>query len=154
MKILRSNLYYKGFTILELLLIIAIVATLALIAIPMYADRIEKARIARATVDIRTMGTEISAYEVGKKTYPDSIADYRITVPLDPWGNPYQYTKTAGAIIGQLRKDRFLVPLNTDFDLYSMGKDGQSRMPLTARASWDDIIRANNGAYVGLASEY
>jgi general secretion pathway protein G len=54
----------------------------------------------------------------------------------------------------KLRKDRFLVPLNTDFDLYSMGQDEDSKAPLTAEASHDDIIRANNGGFVGLAHKY
>jgi general secretion pathway protein G len=35
-----------------------------------------------------------------------------------------------------------------------MGKDGKSQSPLTAKASRDDIIRANNGQYVGLAADY
>ena len=47
-----------------------------------------------------------------------------------------------------------MVPINSDFDLYSMGKDGKSQTPLTAKASHDDIIFANNGEYVGRASEY
>ena len=55
---------------------------------------------------------------------------------------------------GKMRKDRFLVPINSDFDLYSMGKDGKSSPPLTASASRDDIIRANDGAYVGPAEGY
>jgi len=55
---------------------------------------------------------------------------------------------------GKVRKDHNLVPLNSDYDLYSMGKDGKSVSPLTAKASRDDIVRANNGAFVGLASEY
>jgi general secretion pathway protein G len=50
-----------------------------------------------------------------------------------------------------MRKDRFLVPINSDFDLYSMGKDGESVPPLTAQKSRDDIIRANDGAYIGPA---
>ena len=53
-----------------------------------------------------------------------------------------------------MRKDRFLVPINSCYDLYSMGKDGQSVPPLTAKASWDDIVRANDGAFVGLAWQY
>ncbi len=53
-----------------------------------------------------------------------------------------------------MRKDRFLVPLNSDFDLYSKGPDRKSVPPLTAEASRDDIIRANDGGYIGLASEY
>ena len=53
-----------------------------------------------------------------------------------------------------VRKDHNLVPLNTDFDLYSMGPDGESASPLTAKASRDDIIRANNGSYIGTATNY
>ena len=56
--------------------------------------------------------------------------------------------------MGQARKDRFLVPLNSDYDLYSAGKDGKSRPPLSAQMSQDDIVRANDGAYIGLASQY
>ncbi len=35
-----------------------------------------------------------------------------------------------------------------------MGKDGKSASPLTAKISHDDIVRANNGAYFGLAANY
>jgi general secretion pathway protein G len=52
------------------------------------------------------------------------------------------------------RKDRFLVPINSDYDLYSMGPDGQSNEPLTVPVSRDDIIRASNGAYVGIAENF
>lgn len=52
------------------------------------------------------------------------------------------------------RKDRFLVPINSDYDLYSMGKDGESVAPLTAAKSRDDIVRAANGTYVGLAENF
>ena len=57
-------------------------------------------------------------------------------------------------VMGQARKDRFLVPLNSDYDLYSAGKDGESAPPLGAAQSRDDVVRANNGAYIGLASGY
>jgi general secretion pathway protein G len=78
----------------------------------------------------------------------------------DAWGNPYQYLKIAGADLKgsgkdqQARKDHFMVPVNSDYDLYSMGPDGRSKAPFTAQASRDDIVRANDGRYVGLASEY
>lgn len=54
----------------------------------------------------------------------------------------------------QPRKDRFLHPINSDYDLYSMGKDGESVEPLTAKKSHDDVIRANDGSFVGLAVEF
>ncbi|MCP5251868.1 MAG: hypothetical protein H6939_09135 [Burkholderiales bacterium] len=46
------------------------------------------------------------------------------------------------------------MPINSDYDLYSMGKDGASVSPLTAKASRDDIIRANNGRFIGRAADY
>lgn len=55
---------------------------------------------------------------------------------------------------GKPRKERFLHPINSDYDLYSMGKDGESVEPLTAKKSHDDVIRANDGGFVGLAVEF
>ena len=52
------------------------------------------------------------------------------------------------------RKDHFQVPVNSDFDLYSMGRDGQSRAPFTAEASYDDIVRASDGRFIGLVTDF
>jgi general secretion pathway protein G len=86
------------------------------------------------------------------------LDEVELTNRIDPWGNPYQYLvilgKKKSEVAGKWRKDRFLVPINSDFDLYSMGKDGKSQPPLTANASHDDIVRANNGEYIGEASKY
>jgi general secretion pathway protein G len=46
------------------------------------------------------------------------------------------------------------VPINSDFDLYSVGRDGQSAPALTARVSHDDVVRANDGGFIGLAIDY
>ncbi len=72
------------------------------------------------------------------------------------WILPNEAYAAAGgnASRGRPRKDRFLHPINSDYDLYSMGKDGESVEPLTARKSHDDIIRANDGSFVGLAAEF
>ena len=51
------------------------------------------------------------------------------------------------------RRDESHKPLNTRFDLYSTGKDGNSDPQLTAQASWDDVLRGSDGVFVGLASE-
>lgn len=55
-----------------------------------------------------------------------------------------------------VRRERInnLVPINNDFDLFSMGKDRQTSIALTARASQDDIIRGRSGGFIGLASGY
>jgi general secretion pathway protein G len=57
-------------------------------------------------------------------------------------------------VIAEARKDQFLVPINSDYDLYSMGADGQSNPSLNSRVSLDDVIRARDGAYVGLAEQF
>jgi general secretion pathway protein G len=57
-------------------------------------------------------------------------------------------------MLGLQRKDLALVPINTDFDLYSKGRDGATQPPLTAASSRDDIVRANDGQFIGLASGY
>jgi general secretion pathway protein G len=145
----------RGFTLVELLITMAIILTLAAIATVNTAAAIYQARVARAVGDIHAIGESIFEYELLNNQFPTTLADVGYGANLDPWGNPYQYLNFADTKgKGQMRKDRFLVPINTYFDLYSMGKDGQSVSPLTAKASQDDIIWANDGAYIGLASEY
>ncbi len=74
---------------------------------------------------------------------------------LDPWGQAYRYFNIMTAKgKGNLRKDKALNPINSDFDLYSMGKDGDSKLPLTPKVSHDDIIRARDGKFIGLASDF
>jgi general secretion pathway protein G len=53
-----------------------------------------------------------------------------------------------------VRRDKNLVPINTDFDLYSVGKDGVTVSPLTAAQSRDDVVRANDGTFIGLGEDY
>ncbi len=140
-----------GFTLIELLLAMMITGTLAGLAMPKLHNVIEKARVAKAIGDLKALSTDISSME----PLPNSLADAGRGGFFDPWGNPYQYMKLGGAKTkGAARKDKFLVPLNTDFDLYSMGPDGVSFPALTAKPSKDDIIRANDGGYVGPASSY
>ena len=56
--------------------------------------------------------------------------------------------------VGGARKDRFLVPINSDFDIYSMGKDQDTVAPLNPPKSHDDIIRASDGGFYGLAKNF
>ena len=53
-----------------------------------------------------------------------------------------------------MRKDKNLVPVNDDYDLYSMGKNGTTSMPFNSARGRDDIVRANNGRFIGLAEDY
>jgi len=144
-----------GFTLVELLIVIAILGTLSGIAIPLYNYQIEKARIIRAIAEIRILEKEITLYEIDSGDLPDKLKDIGRKGFLDPWGKKYKYLNFANVKgKGKMRKDRFLVPLNSDFDLCSKGRDGKTKPNLAAKVSYDDIIRANDGEYVGIASEY
>lgn len=146
----------RGFTILELMASCAVIALLTVLAIPSYQAIMNSQKSRAAIADIRSLGLKLQTYALGHDDqYPPSLATLGLDGMNDPWGNPYQYLNLqdpAGG--GRARKDHNLHPINTYFDLYSMGPDGQSNAPLTAHASRDDVIWANDGNFVGVASDY
>lgn len=142
-----------GFTLVELMITVAIVTILAAVAIPAYTGAMDKSRISVAKRDILDLQQRLDRYFTQYNTYPAAL-DAIAGDLLDPWDNPYQYLSMEGASVGKKRKDKSLHPLNSDYDLYSMGPDGRSVSPLTAKASRDDIIRANNGGFIGVAEDY
>ena len=154
----RGKAPCNAWTLVELLFVIAILGILGAIAVPVWTDYVDKARNTSAMADIRNIESEIVKFHAERGRPPDTLAEAGLPTRLDPWGSPYEYLRIAGLpkhdVQSKWRKDRFLVPLNSDFDLYSKGKDKASQLPLTAKVSHDDIIRANSGAYVGLASDY
>ncbi len=158
--------FSEGFTLLELLLVLAIASILLTLAVGGYADYMRDARNDRAMVEMRTLESKLQQYYFDYTRFPDSLDEVG-GAPDDPWGNPYQYLniqnvkgkgktkgKGKGKDKGKVRKDKNLVPLNSDYDLYSMGEDGKTAAPLTAKASHDDIVRASNGSFIGLATDY
>jgi general secretion pathway protein G len=149
-----------GFTVVELVIAVLIVGILSAIAIPNYLRYLEKSKEDIAISDINTIAWKLKAIMAEDPTAlpPDlaTINTGNILPLIDPWGNPYQYLPLYGrpGNLPNARRDHNLVPINSDFDLYSMGPDGQSAKPLTAIRSRDDIIRANDGAFLGKASTY
>jgi general secretion pathway protein G len=147
----------KGFGLIELMIVLVIASLLLTIAVPAYEGNADRARIAKARGEIGTITIEIERFRLKNlDRVPDNLAELGIQISLDPWGEPYQYLNiaNAGPGVGALREDGKLNPLNTDFDLYSMGKDGDSKGPLSAKSSRDDVVRANNGAFIGLGEDY
>ena len=145
----------QGFTLIELMIVVAIIGTLAAIAVPNYFGYINKARITRAIAEIRGIEGAAFAYIADNDRYPDTLIEAGWGNPIDPWGNPYVYYPIDNVPTGvNIRQDKSLHPVNTDFDLYSMGADGKTVAPFTAKPSQDDVVRANNGSYVGLVENY
>lgn len=146
----------RGVGYIELMLAIALVALLGAIAVPSYSSYKKRMAITQAITDIRLIEQALARYAVQSEQggLPATLGDLGSAIVNDPWGHPYQYLNMDGANRGQMRKDRNLVPINSDYDLYSMGPDGRSVGPLTAAMSRDDIVRAGNGAFVGTAADY
>lgn len=150
----RRNQPQRGFTIIELMITLAIMAILAALANLLFASYRESAQVARTIADLHTIQNDITSFQIDQGRLPVDLAEVNWDARLDPWGHPYQYTNFETVPKGQWRKDKFLVPINSTFDLWSMGPDGQSLAPLTAPVSKDDIIRANDGFFFGRASLY
>lgn len=145
-----------GFSLVELMVALAVLAALMAIAIPRVESYRNDSRNAKAVGDLRTLDNRISAFKMSNERWPSSLTEIPQGNMLDPWGNSYHYLQIEGnaKAKGNERKDKNLVPINSDFDLYSMGADGATSAPLTAAKSRDDLVRANDGRYFGLASNY
>jgi len=134
-------------TIIELLAALAIASALASFAVPKYHAIADEARVAQAIGDLQAIQTTIET----RDSVPDNLGGLGLRL-IDPWGNPYVFVKFANG--GSPRVDAFGIQVNTTYDLYSYGKDGASAAPLNAGVSLDDVVRANDGGFIGAASRY
>jgi general secretion pathway protein G len=144
----------NGFTLIEVVTVAAILGILAALAVPSYLAFREKARFQAAVADMKNIETSLYAYQSAKGEFPDALAEVAMERLRDPWGRPYAYLPITESNRNDARKDGREHPLNTDFDLYSVGRDGKTNKNFNNAHSRDDIVRARNGAYVGLASNY
>ena len=156
----RKNAGGRGFTVLELVFAVAVFAVLVTIAIPTYTGYKDSANNAIAIADIRIIQLSIAQFYMQTNAYPASLADIAANLPnngIDPWGNAYVYLNIIDGgpgIKGQVRKDHSLNPINSLYDLYSMGKDGVSKTQITQKESLDDIILAGDGSFLGIATDF
>ena len=147
-----------GLTIVELMLVLAAVGILAALALPVYAGYRDRSLAADAVTDIGGLSVMAKSFRAEYGRYPAQMNQaIHDVIEVDPWGNPYRYLPIEGAppgVMGQTRKDKNLVPINSDFDLYSAGADQDSKPPLAAKVSRDDIVRAADGGYIGPAEDF
>lgn len=235
-----------GFTLLELMIVVAILAIIASIGVPQYVSALRTARVGKAKHELVTISNAVTSYmATNHGKLPLSLFQVGYGGKNDPWGVPYCYLNYAdgtgdglewaieaglvdpaafgplagsgaggdggvargGGLLGQQRpglsdavtlnfgeleqrigrtidlaersaiylsfstvgnfsifssvraeatrrRDRYMFPLNTDFDLFSLGPDHATSTSLGEPAGLDDVIRANNGGFFGVAANY
>lgn len=129
------NIFYsknKGFTLIEVMVVVVILSILAAIVVPKIMDRPEQARITKAKSDIRALEAALNLYRLDNMLYPSTDqgiealvsqpsgspepknwkqGGYLDRLPVDPWGNPYLYLYPGA---------------HGEIDIYSTGLDLQS----------------------------
>jgi general secretion pathway protein G len=118
----------KGFTLLELLVVVVIIGLLAGFVAPRYFGQVGKSEVATARAQIDALEKALDQYRLDTGRYPSTELGLKAlverppeepkwngpylkkSVPLDPWGKPYMY-KIPGA--------------KWDFELVSYGRDGK-----------------------------
>ncbi len=118
MKIIkRPPLHQRGFTLIEVLVVVVILGILAAIIVPNIMDKPAAAKITKAKADVRAIESAMNMYKLDNHVYPSTdegiealVPEYLPRIPKDPWDQPYQYLNpgTHGTI-----------------DIYTLGRDGQ-----------------------------
>lgn len=106
----------RGFTLIEVMVVVVILSILAAIIVPKVMDRPDTARLVKAKTDIRALESALNLYRLDNFNYPTTDEGLEALVPKyidrlasDPWGNPYLYLSPG---------------LHGDMDVYTLGADG------------------------------
>jgi general secretion pathway protein G len=128
----RFSRKFKGFTLVEVLVVIVILGILAAVIVPNVVGRAHDARVAAAKQDVATLSQALAMYKLDNARLPTAeqglkalvekptsspapnnwrTGGYIPRLPNDPWGNPYQFANPG---------------LRGEFDVFSFGADGKS----------------------------
>ncbi|HEY5703492.1 MAG TPA: prepilin-type cleavage/methylation domain-containing protein [Gammaproteobacteria bacterium] len=141
---------------MEMVMTVSVVLLMFALVIPAAREIVNKTRSDNVVVDLEKIQTDISDFMLINRRLPDSLTEIYGDIPRDPWGNEFNYLNIADgdeSVKFKVRKYKFIKNLNSDYDLFSEGIDGESVQPLTGKSSHDDIVRAKNGLYIGPVEE-
>ncbi|GAB6064586.1 type II secretion system major pseudopilin GspG [Deferrisoma palaeochoriense] len=118
-----ETLRFRGFTLIEILIVVAIIGLLASLVSPRLFSKLESSKVKTAKAQIEMLATACDTFRLDVGRYPRSLEELRHStepgwdgpylpkeIPKDPWGNPYLY-KVPGD--------------HGDYDIISLGADGQ-----------------------------
>lgn len=144
----NNGLPKRGFTLIELMLVVIIIGVLIAMVMPRLAGRSEQARIIAARADIESnIATALDMYELDNGTYPDKLDDLlkKPTPPPTNWNGPYLKKKPRDPW-GQDYNYKFPGARNVDsYDLWSNGKD-RSEGGSDDVTNWSQDTGAKEGA--------
>ena len=120
-----------GFTLLEILIVVAIIAILAAVVVPKIVGRVDDAQISKVKSDIKALEAALDLYRLDNFQYPSTDQGLQALVSK-PAGEPEPRNWAPGGYIKRLEKDpwgrdyQYLNPgEHGEVDIFSLGEDGQ-----------------------------